>query len=183
MEHWYSDPEFHNSEGPLLLSVDGISPSFSELARKYGGDVPPLALLKELERGEAVEIDGEYVSARTRFFEPSSMDDEFVTSTFFSLTNLANTLTHNASVDRTENGFVERYVWSRQLDRDALDSFKEMSQRKGVDFLDSLDAWLIGHKDAEGESTHINDGQFSDANSRGAGLGIYYFELDERPER
>lgn len=181
MENWHSDPAFHNSQGPLWLPYEGDSPNFLELVRRYGGDIPPKALLKELERGGAIESRDGLIRPVVRFFEPNTMDDEFVTSTFFSLTNLANTLRHNAIVDRSKNGFIERYVWSNRLSEEALSLFSKMSQEKAVEFLDALDTWLIGHMDTSTRSVEL-DVKPQDAAEKGAGLGIYYFELNTDDE-
>lgn len=178
MENWHSDPDFHDGNGPMWLAYEGESPSFLELVRRYGGDIPPKALLKELERGGAIETRDGRVRPLVRFFEPNTMDDEFVTSTFFSLTNLATTLRHNAIVDRSKNGFIERYVWSNGLSEEALRSFSRMSQEKAVEFLDALDAWLVGHIDANMRPEELAS-KPKDAVEKGAGLGIYYFELDD----
>lgn len=178
MENWHSDPDFHNRQGPLWLPYDGDSPNFLELVRRYGGDIPPKALLKELERGGAIESSGGRIHPVVRFFEPDTMDDEFVTSMFFSLTNLANTLRNNAIVDRSTKGFIERYVWSNRLSEEALRLFSKMSQEKAVEFLDALDTWLVGHMDTTMKSVEL-DAKPQDAAQKGAGLGVYYFELED----
>lgn len=48
---WTTDPRFRLRNGkPRSLYIRGSEPSFERLATKYGGDVTPQALLRELER-------------------------------------------------------------------------------------------------------------------------------------
>ena len=52
---WHLDAEFIDDSGlPLTLPHDGESASFASLAKRFGGDVPLQALIKELVRAGAV---------------------------------------------------------------------------------------------------------------------------------
>jgi Family of unknown function (DUF6502) len=60
--HWLTDPAFTSaSKRPKKLLVRGTRGSFSHLAKKYGADIPPKALLRELLRQKLAEIQGENV--------------------------------------------------------------------------------------------------------------------------
>lgn len=51
LEGWATDPAFTTAQQtPRSLSIVGRGSSFSALARKYGGDLPPKSLLRELVR-------------------------------------------------------------------------------------------------------------------------------------
>jgi Family of unknown function (DUF6502) len=55
IEGWRTDREFASRPGkPKRLSVSGSRGSFVRLVRKYGGDIPPRAVLEELRRIGAV---------------------------------------------------------------------------------------------------------------------------------
>jgi hypothetical protein len=55
LQGWWRDPEFINSHGaPAQLPAEGKKRSFQSLVRKYGGDLPVGAVLKELERVGAI---------------------------------------------------------------------------------------------------------------------------------
>ena len=59
---WMSEAEFLTSSGePRRLRLTGNKGSFASLARKYGGDVPPRALLRELLRRRLVRVTDEHV--------------------------------------------------------------------------------------------------------------------------
>jgi hypothetical protein len=58
---WMSEPEFLTSSGqPRRLRVVGSKASFTSLAKKYGGDVPPRAHLRELLRRRLVRVSEGY---------------------------------------------------------------------------------------------------------------------------
>jgi hypothetical protein len=48
---WKADPAFQNDQGePAALSMRGADATFPALVRRYGGDVTPVSVLKELQR-------------------------------------------------------------------------------------------------------------------------------------
>lgn len=56
VEHWQSDGRFLNSRGrPAPLPINGKGPSFTELVKRAGGDVPTGAMRTELKRLGLVE--------------------------------------------------------------------------------------------------------------------------------
>jgi hypothetical protein len=58
IEGWRTDREFATRPGrPRRLNISGSRGSFARLVQKYGGDVPPRALLEELRRiGAVVDV-------------------------------------------------------------------------------------------------------------------------------
>ncbi len=55
LEGWYSDRKFRTAGGqPLPLHMKGRRQSFENLVRKYGGDIPPKAVLQELLDARAI---------------------------------------------------------------------------------------------------------------------------------
>jgi hypothetical protein len=57
LDGWSRDPAYRNARGrPRALPLRGPAPSFETLVQKYGGDVPPLAVQRELERSGAVRV-------------------------------------------------------------------------------------------------------------------------------
>lgn len=62
IEGWATDPRFLKSDlTPRRLAI-GTKPSgFGDLVRKYGGDIPPRAILREMQRHSYVTVRGQYV--------------------------------------------------------------------------------------------------------------------------
>lgn len=61
VQGWMADAQFVRADlNPRQLSLTGSASSFSQLVRKYGGDVTPKAMLKELVRKGYVTVRGTY---------------------------------------------------------------------------------------------------------------------------
>ena len=144
----------------------------NNLVKEYGGDVPPVALLKELERGGAVSIENGLAKPLTRFFEPSPMSEEYISSSFFSLSNLLSTIVHNSVCDRDVEGFPERYVLSKSLNETEMEKFRKMVEDSSMAYLASLDDWLVGH---ESEISGRKEESISDESNQ-IGVGFYFFK-------
>lgn len=57
MHGWFSDPQYVDAAGnPRALAMTGPS-SFDELVKKYSGDIPRRAVLRELLAGGMAEVD------------------------------------------------------------------------------------------------------------------------------
>jgi hypothetical protein len=55
IDGWISDPSYVGEDGrPLSLPINGAGTSFASLARKFAGDVPHMAVLRELRRMNVV---------------------------------------------------------------------------------------------------------------------------------
>ena len=168
---WHSDPHFCDNAGkPRKLPQEGESRSFNALVRNYGGDIPPIALLRELERGGAVKVEDGGVTPLTRFFEPMPMDDEYLSSSFFSISNIISTIVHNTIVDRSKEGYAERYVFSSDLSFSASEQFREMIEEGSITYLESLDDWLVGH-----ESVSDKSHELATDDPATVGFGVYFF--------
>jgi hypothetical protein len=63
VEGWATDPAFMTSGYlPKRLSFGRKNAAFNSLIRKYGGDVPPKSVLREMIRTRCVKVEGGYVS-------------------------------------------------------------------------------------------------------------------------
>lgn len=65
LDGWRSDPDYLDSRGlprPLPLQLKGMG--FADLVRRYSGDIPPRAILRELMRLDLVMQEGNQISVR-----------------------------------------------------------------------------------------------------------------------
>ena len=181
IHYWHFDGDFSEAPGsPLPLPIDGPR-SFSELARRYAGDIPVGAIKEELKRAAVVsEVDGTLIVQR-RFFQPFEFDPDFIRNIIFAMRNLACTVVHNAGLvsrpDFTEDlnvreGRFERFAWSERLDAAGREDFRQWVRSEGAKFIEKADHW-IGESELPGSeplSTH----------PRSIGVGVYFFE--EEPD-
>ena len=162
---WHSDPRFTGSGGPLALPFDSESgPSFSELVRRYSGDMPARAMLEELERVSAVDVTNEeQIKPLSRVYIPFDLDRKSVENLGQTFGNFAETLAMNLDPERTGTPRLERRVYSNDpVSQDKLEDFHDVATTKGQAMLESLDYWLTSRPDK-------GEGSFR------VGVGIYFF--------
>lgn len=170
---WYQDPDFLDAGGnPRDLIVDGGSLSFAELTRRYGGDIPPGALLKELQLARAVERrkDGT-LHALSRVYLPRRMDGAQIRLWGSVLQDVGSTLEHNLTRDAKTAPRFERRALSVRVDKRASTAFKQFLEREGQAFLERMDDWLAAHAagndaSADGQAVRLGAGVYLIADSR-----------------
>jgi len=180
LHHWHYDPDFSVSAGkPKPLSLTGQK-SFSELVRRYAGDIPVGAMKTELERAAVIIEDADRrVVAIKHYLHPAEFDEDFVRNIAFSIQNLTTTIIHNTNLLQSENfsaeinekyGRFERFAWANHVNADAADVFRTWIRNEGSEFLERADDW-IGEKE-------LPQSQWESGPSKTVGVGVYYFEDD-----
>lgn len=172
LHFWHKDADFLTDEGdPLDLIKDGPGPSFAELARRYGGDVPEGALLSELKRtGIVVEMPSGKLRAVSRYFVPKGAEHKFVDAVVFSLENICDTMASNVALPQDGKARFERYAWSDRLSETQRRQFEDFAVAKSRSLLEMLDDWLAANEvNAEGQPIRPT--------RQRVGLGIYYFDV------
>lgn len=66
IDGWMTDQRFSAKGVPRRLRIGGFGNTFTELAQKYGSDVPARALLRELQRHSYVTVRSGYVSLKRK---------------------------------------------------------------------------------------------------------------------
>lgn len=169
---WIRDSDFTEANRqPKALPVDGAPASFSELVRRYSGDMPARAVLDELLRVGAVERLGDQriqLVARAYVPRKSGLDKLGILGT--DVADLIHTIDHNLELGPTEPYF-QRKVMYDNLPSEALPEFRALTADRAQELLEHLDTWLAGR------DRDVNP----DINGTGrmrAGVGIYYFQED-----
>jgi Family of unknown function (DUF6502) len=175
---WHFDRRFVGPDGsPLDLCFEGASPSFTELVKAVGGDVPPGAVRAELFRATAVqELENGLLRPTKRYFVPGDFDEKAITVMSSMLFPLISGVDHNSNPTRKSAGFIQRIAYARlsPVDREA---FRVWSRAEATRFIESIDDWLVAREVKVSESV---DGSIS-------GVGVFYYEGPEaadipRPE-
>jgi len=171
---WYQDPEFINADGePLPLTPSGPSPSFSELSRRYAGDIPVTTTLKELKSVGAVSVDDDgNLIAVTRYYMPGSTPSPTTAETLLRsgsvLEDIGDTIDHNLRRTASEQSRFEGRATNRNVSRDSREDFKAFLEKEGQQFLEKVDQWLSDHEVAKQD-------QDSPETLR-LGIGAYWIE-------
>lgn len=165
LHFWHKDPKFLDKTGkPLDLPVDSKTESFEQLAKLYGGDVPPGALLQELQRtGSVIKTQEGKLKVTTRYFLPSGKTEIFVDAVSLSLENLAHTASQNILGHENKSPHLERFVWSDRIDEETAERFRLTAKEKATDLLEYLDDWIAANEIEEPTNTRI-------------GLGLYIID-------
>jgi len=173
LTRWYTDQNYLGPKGfPVWLQFEseGGGKSFCNLVREVGGDVPPGAMLRELERAGCVkEVKAGTWKAVKRQYAPAGVDLFQVQRFGECLHDLADTISRNylEHVDAPDRRFEFR-AWSDTVDPRVLGALHKLVATRGKSYLETVDDFLADHQ--------ITNRVLDDSESIRCGVGVYYFE-------
>jgi hypothetical protein len=165
---WYIDPKYRESTGRLTaLPFKGKQKTFSSLVKRYGGDVTPLSVLRELERiGVVTKTRSGMLRLHSRALHSRSLVIQQISDLARIFRDFAATVT---GVEQGENsqrvyfGFKDAIVpWADQA---AL--FHRTYAERGAILLESFEQWL------KSQSRTTRKPMRSSKSSVRIGLGVY----------
>lgn len=172
---WHQDRDFLDEHAqPRVIPVTGATLSFEELARRYGGDVPPITILRELRRVEAVSVVNEQVAVLRRNYRLDTADPQALVRAGSVLADIGATVTHNLYRDPDTLSRFEARASNTNIPASAVADYRRFIYTESQAFLEKVDAWLTDHE-APGTSDGTSDG---DARVR-LGVGMYWIQTDE----
>jgi hypothetical protein len=162
---WHVDPEFLDAAGdPAVLSAEGEVRSVEALLKRYAGDLPHGAFLKELLKLGVVE----------------KADPDIVRQLGVALHDHAVTLTHNVNAERTDPARFEGMATTPRLAPRYARAFAQFAAERGQAFLEEVDAWLVRHETkADGEA----DEEAGARRGVRMGIGVYLIRDETRRGR
>lgn len=169
---WHLDTEFLDASGqPVDLSLEGEPLSFKELARRYGGDIAPITLARELVRnGAVIELPDKRLRVVKRFFLPSPLDPVATLRAGSVIRDLGDNIAYNLGRgEQQPTRFEGRASNDRMLGADAP-AFRAFLEREGQAFLERVDEWLAVHEATPAEEKKYRMHRF--------GIGIYQIQDD-----
>ncbi|MCE5264415.1 MAG: DUF6502 family protein [Deltaproteobacteria bacterium] len=177
---WRREADFLDADGrPALLSMSGRGATFSELARRFSGDVPARAILDELIRSGSVErLSDGLIRLCDRAYVPKASEIDKVHILGTDVGHLISTIDHNLEPAPSlplSQPLFQRKVAYDNLPDEFLPRLRKMTARRGQAFLEKMDRWLAGH-DRDTNPDAAGTGRNK------AGIGIYYFEEGARQE-
>jgi hypothetical protein len=143
---WFQDPAFSDDGAPRILARDGEGVTFHELHKRYGGDIPAVALLKELLKTGAVEETGGGVRAVSRYYMPDPLDPESVLRTGEVVADLGRTVAWNLTREPEEPTRFEGRATEPRVPSEHLPAFRDFLEQEGQAFLERTDRWLHEHQ-------------------------------------
>jgi hypothetical protein len=173
---WHLDAEFVDAAGqPKVLPAKGAQGSVEALLKRYAGDLPHRALLKELGRRKLVAKAGrDAFRVLERDYIRGPGDPDIVRQLGVALHDHAATLAHNVDPERTDEPRFEAMATTTRLAPRYARLFADFVAKNGREFLEEMDAWLARHEvkepnDSGGIRIGIGMYLIKDSNRRGRG--------------
>lgn len=170
LTHWLHDSDFHDSFGkPTGLSVNNSGPgSFDSLVKKHGNNTPTRAVLDELKRIGAVQVEDDDIAKMSSVGYVPSMDkQELLKVSFQSVADLLSTIDFNDS-NETVTTRLQLSVNYDNVTDDGVDVFRRISREKCRELLLYLDRFLSTQ---DRDNNPMLDGEGTNR----TGLGIFFF--------
>lgn len=172
---WLHDEAFQHGGEPHALPFEDGERSFSELVRRYSGDVPARAVLDELLRVGAVEREADgRIQLKARAFIPQGSQADKLHILGTDAAALIATIDHNLD-PAAEHPFLQRKVAYDNLPDQALAQFRGLAGEEAQALLLKLNDWLAQHD-------RDNNPHVEGSGRNEAGIGIYYFERPVKDE-
>jgi len=149
---WINDPIFlHKGGNPRDLDYAGVG-SFSELVKKYSGDIPVAAMQKALVASSNIKfIDDKKVRLLSHAYLPADDPVEKLALLGTHTRQLIETIDFNLTAAEDELRF-QRKASNPKVAVAAIPKIKQFLRRRGQAFLEELDLYLSQHE-SDDEST------------------------------
>ena len=167
---WQRERDFYDAEGePAPLPMSGSGTTFSELVKRFSGDMPARAILDELIRIGAIErLEDGKIRLLARAYVPKSSEADKLNILGTDVGLLISTVDHNLKPDSIGPLFQRKVAYDNLPD-EILPAFRKLSAKRAQNLLETLDRWLAQH-DRDVTPTVKGNGR------NHAGLGVFYFE-------
>ena len=175
LHQWYAQDEFTDSSGnPITLPFAGSDKSFSELVRKFGGDIPPGAMRTEMKRvGAVIENEDNSLTVAERTYRPAEELDTLVTNLIHAVYPLLSNLAHNTDPDRQEDTWPSRVAYSQTLRTREKGRLRRVARDRIVEFVESIDDIFIAYESVIGDDVEKEENSV-------VTVGVYYFEEHDK---
>jgi hypothetical protein len=153
---WINDPAFLRKDGnPRDLDYEGVG-SFSELVKKYSGDMPVAAMQKALMTSSNIKFnDDNQVRLLSHAYLPSDDPLEKLAILGADTRQLIETIDFNLSAAEEELRF-QRKATNPRIAVASIPQVKQFLRRKGQAFLEEIDLYLSQHEADDDSSTELS---------------------------
>jgi hypothetical protein len=163
---WINDPRYHRKDGePRDLDYDG-NQSFSDLVKRYSGDMPVAAMQKVLLSSANIKFtdDGKVRLMRNAYL-PSNDPLEKLVILGNDASELIATIDYNLTAAEGALRF-QRKASNPRVARSSIPGIKRYLQRKGQAFLEEIDLYLSQLEADDDSATKLS-------------IGLFYHETDD----
>lgn len=166
---WLKDKDFHDKSGqPAILPLDGKI-SFTELVKRYSGDMPVRAIYDELEQSGSVKKNkNKELELVSDAYIPHQSDEKLLHILGVSASDLLNTMDYNLNRADGEESRLQLVVDYKDIPISKTKPFKQHLEKESLILLKQFNQWL---------SDNSADENCEEETQR-VGVGLYYFEGD-----
>lgn len=171
LHRWHSEDEFLDQSGrAAVIPFVGETGSFSNLVKRFGGDIPPGAMRTELKRVGAVDEDDDgNLRVIRRSVTPEGTHDNLVAALAHSVYPIISTIAHNIDPEREEDTWAQLTAFSQSVRTSDIPRVRRISFDRLSEVSESFDDLFIAY-----ESLHESDPNDSDRNT--IAVGVFYYE-------
>ena len=171
LHRWFTETDFIDSAGkPRDLFFDGGEHSFSELVRRFGGDIPPGAMRTELKRISAIEeTDSGALRVLKRNVSGREVNERLADGLELIVYPTILALANNTGLEPGEETWVMRTAATSGVREIDVPRLRRISSDRLAEFIESIDDLFAAY-----ETLHDDDP--ADASQRALGVGVIYFE-------
>jgi len=173
---WHTDSEFLAEDGsPAMLPRAGATGSLDALLRRYAGDMPHGAVLKEMEKLGLILTADDAVRVTARNYVRSAADPDRIRQAGIALHDHAETIAFNVDAERHGPARFERMATASSLPSRDLPAFRDFIEKRGQEFLEEADEWLRRN------SVDQPDGNVpATGATQRCGVGVFMIQNDSR---
>lgn len=174
LSRWHSEREFLDEEGrPAILPFSGTDRSFSDLVKKFGGDVPPGAMRTELKRVGSVEEDSEgRLKVVRRAVVPKDKTDYLMAFLVHSAYPLLSTIEANSNPNNESENIPQFTAHSTAVRREDLPRLRRISFERLSELAKSFDDLFMAY-------ASVSDDK-EESKEQAVAIGMFYFEERDR---
>lgn len=174
LHYWHAEDDFIDKNGrPATLSFSDGEFSFTELVRRFGGDVPPGAMRTELKRvGSVSEHPDGSLSVTSRVVLQKDDTDNLVTGLVHCAYPLLSTIAANTDPNLTHEGYAQFATYSLRIDEAQKKRLRRVSYDRLSEAAVSFDDLFMAYESLTAKTSSGGGGVDGSA----VVVGLYYFE-------
>lgn len=174
LHKWHAEDDYLDDTGrPATLAFADGPGSFSELVRRFGGDIPPGAMRTELKRVGAIQEneDGSLKVIR-RSVTPAGKHDNLIAALAHGAYPLLTTIAHNINTEKPDERWAQFTAFTQSVKTNDIRRIRRISYDRLVQVSESFDDLFMAY-----ESLQESDRE--DESKSTLAVGVFYFEEEE----
>jgi hypothetical protein len=170
LHRWHAEEDFNDNCGrPAELPFAGKFPSFADLVRRYGGDIPPGAMRTELKRVGAIhEDDDGNLRVIRRSVRPALSHDSLIAALAHSAYPLLTNIAHNLVTENQGERWAQFTAFTQSVRKSDIRRLHRISFDRLENIVESFDDLFIAY-----ESLHDAADDKEPCNT--VAVGVFYF--------